>query len=139
MLSCRMHQEEGKRQFKDMEELVVKVEESLPEDEEVLRVETKMRMEEKEGVMETLIERRLRYPRRGDRCEGRGGGGSGPAAGGSPPPPRPLLTPSFLALLAANPPAVAAHYTVYMFLPAVSIILCHVMLGQGVMPVSMHA
>ena len=31
-----------------------------------------------------------------------------------------FLSPSFLALVAANPPAVLGHYTVYMFLPAVS-------------------
>ena len=33
-----------------------------------------------------------------------------------------FLSPPFLALVAANPPAVLGHYTVYMFLPAVS---CH--------------
>ena len=31
-----------------------------------------------------------------------------------------FLSPAFLALIAANPPAVLGHYTVYMFLPAVS-------------------
>ena len=31
-----------------------------------------------------------------------------------------FLSPPFLALVAANPPAVLGHYTVYMFLPAVS-------------------
>ena len=31
-----------------------------------------------------------------------------------------LAQPPFLALLAANPPAVLAHYTVYLFLPEVS-------------------
>ena len=31
-----------------------------------------------------------------------------------------FLSPPFIALVAANPPAVLGHYTVYMFLPAVS-------------------